>query len=63
MGLFSDICPKCGSKVSKLARFCSECGHGAPDGWFKCPQCGKWVGNDSKFCPHCNKHTLHKESK
>ena len=62
MGLFSDICPKCGSKVSKLARFCSECGHGAPDGWFKCPQCGKWVGNDSKFCPHCN-HPLFPEDR
>ena len=62
MGLFSDICPKCGSKVSKRARFCSNCGHGAPDGWFKCPQCGKWVGNDSKFCPHCN-HPLFPEDR
>ena len=62
MGLFSDICPECGSKVSKRARFCSNCGHGAPDGWFKCPQCGKWVGNDSKFCPHCN-HPLFPEDR
>ena len=62
MGLFSDICPKCGDKVPKRARFCSNCGHGAPDGWFKCPQCGKWVGNDSKFCPHCN-HPLHPENR
>ncbi len=54
MGLFKDICPDCGNEVSKRARFCSKCGRGAPDGWFKCPQCGKWVGNDSKFCPHCN---------
>ena len=62
MGLFSDICPECGSKVSKRARFCSKCGHGAPDGWFKCPQCGKWVGNESKFCPHCN-HPLFPEDR
>ena len=62
MGLFSDICPECGNKVSKRARFCSKCGHGAPDGWFKCPQCGKWVGNDSKFCPHCN-HPLFPEER
>jgi len=62
MGLFSDICPECGSKVSKRARFCSKCGRGAPDGWFKCPQCGKWVGNDSKFCPHCN-HPLFPEDR
>ncbi len=62
MGLFSDICPECGSKVSKRARFCSNCGHGAPDGWFKCPQCGKWVGNESKFCPHCN-HPLFPEDR
>ena len=54
MGLFYDICPDCGHKVSKRARFCSECGRGAPDGWTKCPLCGKWVGNDSHHCPHCN---------
>ena len=62
MGLFSDKCPDCGSSVSKRARFCSKCGRGAPDGWFKCPQCGKWVGNDSKFCPHCN-HPLFPEER
>jgi len=62
MGLFSDICPDCGSKVSKRARFCPNCGRGAPEGWFKCPQCGKWVGNDSKFCPHCN-HPLFPEDR
>lgn len=48
----------CGHKVSKRARVCSKCGHGAPGGWVKCPVCGKWVGNESKFCPHCN-HPLH----
>ena len=58
MGLFHDDCPKCGAKVSKRARFCSKCGHGAPGGWIKCPICGKWVGNESEFCPHCN-HPLH----
>lgn len=62
MGLFSDKCPDCGSSVSKKARFCSKCGRGAPDGWFKCPQCGNWVGNDSKFCPHCN-HPLFPEER
>ena len=62
MGLFSDKCPECGSSVSKKARFCSKCGRGAPDGWFKCPQCGNWVGNDSKFCPHCN-HQLFPEER
>ena len=58
MGLFYDICPDCGSKVSKRSRFCSKCGRGAPDGWTKCPGCGKWVGNDSRHCPHCN-HPLY----
>lgn len=48
----------CGHKVSKRARVCSKCGHGAPGGWVQCPQCGKWVGNESKYCPHCN-HPLH----
>lgn len=60
--LFSDACPACGARVSKRARFCSACGHGAPDGWFKCPQCGKWVGNDSNHCPHCN-HPLFPEER
>lgn len=58
MGLFSDICPKCGAKVSKRARFCSNCGHGAPDGWTKCPGCGRWIGNESHHCPHCS-HPLY----
>ena len=62
MGLFSDKCPECGNSVSKRARFCSKCGHGAPDGWFKCPQCVKYVGNDSKFCPHCD-HPLFPEDR
>lgn len=62
MGLFSDKCPECGNIVSKRARFCSKCGRGAPDGWFKCPQCGKWVGNESKYCPHCD-HPLFPEER
>lgn len=62
MGLFSDVCPECGHKVSKRARFCSNCGRGAPDGWTKCPGCGKWVGNDSHYCPECN-HPLHPEER
>ncbi|MCR5414923.1 MAG: zinc-ribbon domain-containing protein [Kiritimatiellae bacterium] len=62
MGLFSDICPECGSKVSKRARFCPKCGHGAPSGWTKCPQCGKWVANDAKFCSGCN-HRLFPEDR
>jgi hypothetical protein len=62
MGLFSDICPGCGNKVSKRERFCDKCGRGAPDGWFKCPQCGKWVGNDAKYCPHCD-HPLFPEER
>ena len=62
MGLFSDTCPECGSKVSKKARFCSKCGHGAPQGWVTCPSCRQWVGNDSRFCPHCN-HPLHPEER
>ncbi|GEM_PF-661248 len=52
----------CGHSVSKKARFCSKCGHGAPNGWVKCPSCHAWVGNDSRFCPHCN-YPLHPEER
>jgi len=62
MGLFSDVCPECGNKVSKRARFCSKCGHGAPNGWFKCPQCGKWMRSDAKYCSSCN-HPLFPEDR
>ena len=62
MGWFSDECPVCHNKVSKKARFCSKCGHGAPKGWVTCPSCRKWVGNDSRYCPHCN-YPLHPEER
>lgn len=62
MGWFSDECPQCHARVSKKARFCPKCGHGAPKGWVTCPSCRKWVGNDSKFCPHCN-HPLHPDER
>lgn len=52
----------CENKVSKKARFCNKCGHGAPKGWITCPSCRKWVGNDSRFCPHCN-HPLHPDER
>lgn len=61
-GLFFDKCLHCGQKVSRRARVCSKCGHGAPKGWTKCPACDKWVGNDSNYCPHCN-HPLHPEER
>ena len=62
MGWFYDECPVCHNKVSKKARFCSKCGHGAPKGWVTCPSCRKWIGNDSRYCPHCN-HPLHPEER
>ena len=52
----------CGNPVAKKARFCRECGTGAPNGWVKCPNCGKWIGNDARYCPHCN-HPLHPEER
>lgn len=52
----------CGAKVSKKARFCRECGTGAPKGYVKCPSCRKWIGNDAHYCPHCN-HPLHPEER
>lgn len=52
----------CGAKVPKKARFCRECGTGAPNGYVKCPACRKWIGNDAHYCPHCN-HPLHPEER
>ncbi|MBQ9430721.1 MAG: hypothetical protein IJU44_04130 [Kiritimatiellae bacterium] len=46
--------PRCGTAVSKQARFCRSCGAPAPGGWWKCPACNKWIGNDARHCPHCN---------
>jgi len=53
MGLFNDKCQKCGAKVKKAAKFCSQCGALPPGGWWKCNGCNKWVGQESEFCPHC----------
>lgn len=44
---------RCGNKVRKAAKRCSQCGAPAPGGWRKCPGCNKWVGNESQFCWNC----------
>jgi lipopolysaccharide biosynthesis regulator YciM len=31
--------PRCGTRVSKAARFCRTCGKTAPGGWWRCPSC------------------------
>ena len=46
--------PRCGTRVSKAARFCRTCGKTAPGGWWRCPSCRRWIGNDAQFCPHCD---------
>lgn len=61
MGLFSDQCQKCGFKVKKAAKFCSQCGTLPPGGWWKCPECKKWVGQESEFCPHCKTQLYSKQ--
>lgn len=45
-------CPNCGAKVSKSAKFCSECGTKIPAKKF-CAECGKELSATAKFCPEC----------
>lgn len=47
-------CPKCGAKVSKSDKFCSECGEKLNATSF-CGECGAKVSADDKFCPSCGK--------
>lgn len=54
--------PRCGYRVKKSARRCSQCGAAPPGGWAKCPGCSKWVGVESEFCWNCG-NTLHPEDR
>ena len=54
--------PRCGHRVKKSARRCSQCGGAAPGGWAKCPGCSKWVGVESEFCWNCG-NALHPEDR
>jgi len=53
---------RCGARVKKAARACSQCGAPAPGGWARCGNCGKWVGNESDFCWNCG-HELHADDR
>jgi membrane protease subunit (stomatin/prohibitin family) len=47
-----NVCPKCGAKIKKNAKFCPECGEKLV---LTCPYCGAEVKESSKFCPECGK--------
>ena len=53
MGLFSEKCVQCGSRVKKGADYCSECGEPRTGAWRKCHDCGASVGAQSKVCWKC----------
>jgi RNA polymerase subunit RPABC4/transcription elongation factor Spt4 len=45
------VCPNCGTKLAKGAKFCPECGAKvAPP---VCPKCGTQLKAGTKFCPEC----------
>lgn len=47
----STKCPKCGSLVSKDAKFCMKCG--TPIEKIKCSNCGSELESGSSFCSRC----------
>lgn len=51
-------CPKCGKKVSKGNRFCSECGARLTSA---CPKCKRTLKPTEKFCPECGVSTTEGE--
>ncbi|MEM7602703.1 MAG: zinc ribbon domain-containing protein, partial [Verrucomicrobiota bacterium] len=51
--LATQPCPKCDSRLSKDARYCSTCGYGNENEWRSCYSCGVEVGADSNFCWSC----------
>ena len=46
-------CEKCGTKLSKDAKFCKACGE--PVELAMCETCGKPIPKDAKFCEECGK--------
>ena len=49
------VCPKCGQKVSRLAKFCAQCGESSGGLFRLCKTCGKAIRAASKFCSGCDK--------
>lgn len=57
-----NICPRCGAKVQKDIKFCSDCGQSLwtahmeeVKGGKKCPECGAQVMENTEVCPKCGK--------
>src|SRR5207249_1261883 len=53
MGFLSGACPKCGQRVSNLAKFCAQCGESSGGLFRLCKTCGKAIRAASKFCSGC----------
>ena len=47
------VCPHCGAKVRKSAKFCPECGKSMAADTAECPNCHAAVKKGAKFCPEC----------
>lgn len=54
MGFFTTICPSCGEKIKRSAKFCSKCRADSQSGWRLCDH---WHPNraDAKFCSKCGR--------
>ncbi|MDE7300382.1 MAG: SPFH domain-containing protein [Lachnospiraceae bacterium] len=48
------LCPDCGAKLPKGAKFCLNCG-GAIRRGAVCPDCGQEIISGAKFCPNCGR--------
>lgn len=53
------VCSQCDHKVSRLASFCSFCGHKMVEK-LKCARCGKNVESGQHYCQHCGQSVLQK---
>jgi hypothetical protein len=62
IAVFTSPCPSCGHRLSKSAKFCSQCGEktvGPPT----CIHCGASLTPDQKYCWQCGATTNSSESK
>ncbi|MBS3954505.1 MAG: zinc ribbon domain-containing protein [Methylomicrobium sp.] len=62
MAVITRPCPSCGHRLSKSAKFCSQCGEKTVEP-LTCIQCGASLAPDQKYCWQCGATTNPSDSK